>query len=574
MPDILLETESETKLKNVVEKLQQKLEAVRIVFEPLWSDFNKHILPFRDTDAQMLPSISTPNTDASIYSYVGIQANQRLADGLMTHLTPYTDNWLNFKDGDFRKNKDPVIQKFYAESKEVVDHLLKQSNFYLTSHEARYDRSGYGQECIINEDTYINDNKLKFTFLETGSYWVIENSFGLVDGISTKSISTNEDLIDSFGVEALSEKTKQNYQQALRTSDGSGINKFLDEEVEVIHMILPKRYEKFFPLKNGNHQYHEIYYDRTNKKILRTGGYYEQPFTVSRFRKWGKLPYGYCPSAMVLPDIKSHNELQADLFLLEEARLNPRMLIPSSIDENDVDISIGGTTVFDESNPNSVPRTWMDAPNAEDARVLAASREDNIKKAFLNDLFVIFDSEETNKTMSASEATFRRNEKLGLITPTLIRQKIETFDPQLSRVFSIALRHNLLPEIPEQLIQFKNNKATMKTPEIVITSRIGLALEAEKVQTFFTILEMIKGVTDLYPDAVDNFNLDGAIIDATYAQNAPSYWVRDEKNKTEIRESREQMQQLQQIAETGKTISEAEKNFSQAGVDESALLAS
>jgi hypothetical protein len=144
--------------------------------------------------------------------------------------------------------------------------------------------------------------------------------------------------------------------------------------------------------------------------------------------------------------------------------------------------------------------------------------------------------------MTATEVAQRTEEKLRLLGPILGRQHYELLKPLVNRIFSIMMRKNLFPEIPE-ILQDRNI-------QVRYSSKIAKAQRSADADVLMKVMNILGPMVQLQPEIMDNLNGDQAIRYVSKAYGLPEQMLRpfDDVVQTRV-ERQEQQQQMEQMAQ-------------------------
>ena len=504
------------------------LKSKRSAWDTLWQSLADYVMPRKS-------QITTKKTEAvegytdELYDTTVIRANMTLAAGQLNYLTPSNDNWFSFDaPEELKKRGGDIAEKWFGECTEIARRELARSNFYLEIHEMYLDRGGFGTSHLHCEEG--KKSLLNFTNAEVGTYSVDENDEGIVDTVFREFTLTARQAVQKFGLENVGKKIRKCYEDEQ--------SKRMDQEFTFIHAVYPRAEDDRIPGRRdgANKPVASIYVCVEDRYVVRNSGYDEMPSQVSRYLKWGKSCYGYCPAIDALPTVKQVNFIEKMMDALAETAAFPRVLIPESLD-GEVDMRAAGITVFDPNAPAAaMPKEWATAGRYDIGKERVETKQRAIEQAFHVDLFRMF--AELQKQMTAYEAMQRVAEKLVQFSPTFARMQTEVFNGLLQRVFNILWRAGRFPEAPPEVFVPTENGVALAAPEVLYTSRVALAIKALENRAFIEFMQIIGPVVQLRPDVMDNFDLDIAARLLAKNLSLPTKILRDEQDRDGDREAR------------------------------------
>jgi len=501
-----------------------------------WQEIAEYVMPRK---AEITRKSTSPNTDDTeqLFTSAAIEANQTLANGMMSMLMPAESPWFSFDPPEWLKRSE-AAKDWFSQATDIIRAELSRSNFYTEAHEMVLDHGGFGTAAMQVEAGRMS--AFRFTCFDVGSFAVAENDEGHIDTVFRCFELTARQLVIKFGEDAVSSDTRT------KASD----EKQMDEKIEVLHAIYPRDPESYQPggLGTENMPIVSCYLERSSKHMIAESGYNEMPVFVTRFLKWGSSSYGWSPSWMALPESRQLNFLTKMNDTLAEVAAYPRMLIPDGLEE-DIDVRAHGVTYFNGGVAGREPKEWLTGGRYDIGMDREARKTDAINRAYHVDLFRMF--AQLDKQMTAREVAERASEKLVQFSPTATRMTTEFFNPLLQRVWALAVRSGMLPPPPEDIMeQDGEGNFFLPEPNVTFTSRIALAIKGLENVAFTRTFEMIMPVIQVAPETVDNLNFDEITRDLSRNNGLPSHWLRDLPAVEEMRAARaEQQARAQQLEE-------------------------
>jgi hypothetical protein len=260
-----------------------------------------------------------------------------------------------------------------------------------------------------------------------------------------------------------------------------------------------------------------------------------------------------------LPDIKMLNEMSKTDIRAVHKLVDPPILLHD-------DGMLGGGTKVD-MRPNAliyggVSRQGQQLiqPFQTGARVdineqKMEGRRQSIDNAFLVTLFQIL--VETPR-MTATEALIRAQEKGMLLTPTMGRQQSETLGPQIERELDLLMKHKVLPDMPEELIEAGGEY------EIIYDSPLSRMQRAEELVGVQRTMELLAPFAQINPEILDIFDPDNLARVTAEVSGVPTPVLRSPDDLKALREQRAQQQQAEQMAAMAQPVAGALKDAAQA----------
>jgi len=522
-------------------------EQLRIYEERKAQRDGKFMSGWQTLSQYFLPSESNVNVDKTedvvgwtdrIFDTTAIQANQTLAAGQRNWLTPSTEPWAAYEPPEELHEEGDEGAQWLAKASDKAMTSFNGSNFYSVVNMGYLGVGVFGTDLIFCEEGKVQ--ALNFRHCKIGTYTIAEDDEGVVDSVHREFELSGRQAKQMFGEDALPDKMLD------QMRGGKG----LDKKFKFLHAVFPRadsdRLDK--RADGANKPIASVYISIEFKLVVRESGYDEMPYLCSRFMKWGTdSPYGFSPAYLALPDARQLNYVVQYTDALAELLAYPRILRPSNL-EGDVDLRAGGVTTFNIDNPQGIPKEWATVGNLSAADKMKEEKRAAINQFFYVDIFKRLGSNPLlDKKMTAFEISRREAEDLQQFTPAFDRRVTEFLNPLLKRVFGILYRAGKFGQAPDSLMQpVGQNKKGLVMPQIVITSRISMALKALQNRGTETTFGFMQPMLEQHPELLDNWDIDAVARD--YSKNAgmsPDL-VRTIKIRDQIRASRQQQMKAQQ----------------------------
>lgn len=541
--------ERPTSLAQETIDLATQLNSDRSTWDTLWQDISKYVMPAKsDILEEKTPDIS--GWTQNLHDITASQANMKLASGSFDYLV--SGKWFLYEaPEEYRKQIGDNGKRWYKECSEIAQRELNRSNWDMEIHELFLDRGGFGTGGMFVLEGP-GQQGLRFSNQAIGTYAILENEDKMVDTFIKTTSMTVRNMVKKYGYENCAKKVRECYDKG---------GKELSKTFEVIHRISPRDDVRAGPQRGDQKPWASIHVDKENKKLLQVSGFDEQAFIVSRFLRWGRHAYGYCPSVLALPITRSVNLLEKYMDALVEIAAFPRVLIPYTLDGN-VDLRSSGVTLYDPNNPNAIPREWA----TEGRYDIGLDRGEKMRE-FINDAYhvALFEAlADRTKQMTATEVLELKEEKLVNFSPTFARMRQEIFNPVLYRVFNILYRQGKFPDPPDEVRAILPNGATgIIIPEVALTSKLALAMKALENKNFVEFLAMAEMLFQIKPESVDWIKDDAVKLLSENAGVSVDF-INTQEDVDKIRDARAKQQQAAAAAEAAKAAAGVAKDMSQA----------
>jgi hypothetical protein len=516
----------------------------------LWQECGNYVMP-RKSSITEKKTIGSDAWSDQIFDDEAINGNQVLASGQLDAL--FSGRW--FAAQSPIEGAPESVDNWYKRSGEIVLKMTQESNFPLEIHEFLLDRGGFGTSHLHVDE----DDEMTFFFSndDVGEYVVEENDKGFADGYFGCRKYTAAQAVTKWGYKNLGPEVRKKWDEP----EGKGLN----AEFDFVRYIGPRALaeQTFSKMDGPNMPIASIWVCKQDKMVVQEGGFNEQPFVISRYLKWGRSPYGYCPSMLALPIIRQINGIERLMDALAELQAFPRMLIPAGL-EGVVGFGPSGVTIVNPNNPNAWPREWATQGRYDIGKDRAEDIRRRIRRAYHVELFQMLTSmEEMKREKTATEVRAMLAEKISHFSPTFERLRVEVLKPLLTRLFSIAFRAGKLPPIPQEMAAFLQQVGELPFPSFSYTSKLALAIQAHQNLSFVEFIQTVGALFELYPETRDNINPDRTMkmIGDNLGLSVQVWNTEDEKEA--IREDRAEKQAMEMALAAGESASTTAKNMSQ-----------
>jgi len=532
---------------NKVESWRKKAKALEDVFRESWAPHYKEIVDYMaPRKGRYLTSYNPKWEDnrgdkkhQKIFNGTALEAIRVAGAGLQGGLNSPSSPWFTLTLSDTALMEYGPVKDWLYRVREMMMQVFARSNFYTAVHQCYLEMVRFGTATMLIDEDF--DTVVHFRPLTVGEYWLSSNHKNIIDEMYRPLAMSAKQMRQKFGKEKLPTRV------ANALKDNQPFTSF-----DVMHVIEPNM--DFDPSKLGQMRYTSAYYGvscmDSDYEILTSLGYRVKPFVTGRWDVTGNDVYGNSPAMDALPDVKQLNEMEKIKLKALGKMVDPPIKASPAVKKNGgVSLIPGGITYVDEmAGATGATPLYQIQPQLREFVSSMEVVESRIRSAFSNNLFLAVLNNE--RTMTATEAAQKYEEKLMMLGPVIEGLQSEFLDAIIDRVYDVIENMGMLPEIPEEL----QNGTQIK---VQYTS---LLAQAQKM-VGTTAIEKTVGFTlqlaQANPEALDKLDFD-QVIDVYSEMNgiAPQI-VRSDEAVQKLRQGRQVQQQAQQLAQAAPALNQA-----------------
>ena len=468
-------------------------------------------------------------------------ASRTMAAGMMSGITSPARPWFNLQPvARAIMEFGPVKSWFYECTQRMRDVFLR-SNLYQVLPTCYQEMGTFGTGCMwVDEHPETVIRCEAFTW---GEYFISNGADGKASAIYREFKWTVNQLVEKFGLDALSPASKALY-------ENNNGDQFIScaQRVELNMNANPDR------AGSRNLPYSSLVWETgaPGDMVLEDRGYHEFPVMAVRWEAMPGDAYGTGPGRVCLGDVKALQLYERQAARMTETGANPPLQAPAELRGQPSSTIPGGVTYVPMvGGQNQMAPIYQ--PNAAWLSPIQAKiqeHEGRINEAFFVDLFLMVSQLDTVRT--ATEIAARKEEKMLMLGPVLERINDELLDPLIDRTFNIMLRQSmpiwagiidgdpLLPPPPQELIEANSE---IQAEYVSILAQAQKSQNVLGLERFATLAGNLSGA---FPEVLDKVNSDQLIEEYADAIGVVPTVVRGADEVAAIREQRAQQQQAQQ----------------------------
>ena len=484
-------------LKNLDKTIEyfDNLKTKREKWNSVWKDIRQYICP------------QTEQKDL-VFDSTSVWAREQLASGMQSLLVNPSLEWFKIRTMDKDLQEEGEVKAWASDVEKKIFDVFNYagSNFYNQIHEFFLTLAAFGTSIFYVEEDINIPYGLFFRNIALDECYFEENRFGFVDSL--------------YRLFKLPIKIA-----AVKWPDCKELVEMLeknpDERVEILHVVSPSEDKK------GVFSYTSDYIYFETRKLLSSGGYSYFPFLVTRWIKGETEPYGYSPGHYVLPDIKLLNKFKQIDIKLAQKNLEPPLLIPREGYAMPLYTAPGSVNFYRNGMVDKImPIVGMENP------VSSMEQQNQCKEAILKAFYIdIFRMGKNEKEMTATEAQYRIEEQMRMMSPIVGRIETEFLNPLITTVYECLLKYKIIEPLGNEGIDVEYVSPLVRAQK---SSAIG---SIESILGFF----QRSGIVNLFPGIYDNINWDKVFKLFFDLRGAPTNVLRTEEEIEQIRKQRQMM---------------------------------
>ena len=510
--------------KEVVQRYEA-LKQDRSSWEPLWRDIRDYILPdygnFNGDEAT-----SGSKRYRRVIDSTAIEAADILSSGLYSGVSSPSRPWLRLTTLDPDLDSVPEVKEWMTKVQNIMLMIFAKSGIYSHLQQAYVELPVFGQACVISRPH--EDRVVNLQNVTVGEYCFSEDDFGFVDTLYRTISMTAKQMVQQWGIDAVSNVVRNAYQE----------NPFT--RFNVLHAIEP-RWDRDPMKRDGlNKPWLSAYIDMSDYTLLSESGFDEFPAMCPRWQTCGGAVYGRGPGAKALSAAKSLQFLQKGLADLAAYQSNPPVTYPNTFKGELALMRPGGRIPLPPGAQDYIRNAWQVSADPNALQALIVARQEEIHRLFYTNVFQMFASTQ-DSDRTATEVMALEQEKIMMFGPVLERIHSELLDPLVASTFGFMVAQGRLPEPPEEIYQ--------KPLNVEYISVLAEQQKASAAQGIVRLSQEIGMLSQINPSALDKLDTDATIEMLADINGVPPSLIVPGDKVALIRQSRAEQQQQMQAQE-------------------------
>jgi hypothetical protein len=491
----------------------------------------------------------------TVYDGTAISALNLLADGLHGYLVSPAIRWFSLTlpikmpqmraSGNMRQwggksiDEMPDVKEWLEVVEEVMYADFRASNFYETTPTFFRQGGAVGTvSCFLEEDP--KTGRLVFFVPHFRECFIAQDRFGRIDTNYRVWPTTNRDLADKFGKEAIQE-LDPNFIQALKDHPYA--------ERKIIHAIFPRADYDAGKMDNKNMPVASVWMLESGpKKIIRESGFPVSPSITWRWTTNSNEWYGRSPSWFAMVDIlKAQQQALSNLKAGHRASDPPYAMLESL--RGRANLNAGGRTYLKnmEQVPQILDQGLRGIPIALE---FEQATQNAIKEHFHVDFFMLLSQAAFQKVnITATQVIEMQGEKAAVLGTRIGRLQSEFLNPVIDQVFSKESENGAFPPPPDIIYEFQGAKIEVDYvgPLAQAQKRLFKTQNINAALSSLGVFAQVDPTGGLLQEVLDNIDTDITTREILESHGMPAKCIRNDDERRAVREARAQALQAQMV---------------------------
>jgi hypothetical protein len=440
-------------------------------------------ISYRDIERLVMPSFSGSNTedrkseghDDRPVSSVPTSEAILLGSNVYSHSFSNSDR--NFALRAAKEEDREGMKKTLQDWTNIMHRFMQASNFGEVYGEFTRIWSNFGTGIVgIEYDT--ESSQLVFSSIPiTGNVYIFESFNGRVNGLMRLLQLRASDALAMFGEDGLCDKAKK------ALDDMSKVNEKFD-------YILNVQENPKYDAKRSDKEsmrYKSEYVCRTDKRIVKSGGYRTWPYPTSRFIKaHDGSPYGLGICHVADGAIREINTAEAQLVDAIQMQSHSPVVVKDD-EQLEIDEILPDTVIYTTGEITQF-KTTSD-PAVIQARIDQLTIE--LRRQFFSDVFLALTQKRGNKTIPEVEGI--ESEKFAAVGPMIARLRSEFWGTLINTILELLIHAGEI-KIPEGMDMSSAYEVNYISQ---LDTRLGLMDHQKTMQAVTAISGLIAAATEV-----------------------------------------------------------------------------
>lgn len=411
-------------------------------FEVLWQQVARLVLPRKAFFKEKV----SPGTERTrwILDSTAPRALELFASSIHTLLNNPATRWFSLSA---RRDDGTIIDTVAVkEWFEIVENIMlnamtrHSANVYSHLHQAYFDLGAFGTAVLYVDSMRSRDDDLRIKAYHLGDCVIDVDENGLVNELHREFKYTASQAKARWPDRNLG----RSIEELFKTADAKSRSK----RIKFFHAVLPvdEKLKELLPPEIQDATFASVWVNKDDRIVVATGRFDEFPYVVPRWYVNEREIYGRSPGITMLPDIRMVNRIKDTLLRALEKFVDPPLLLPDGGMVSPIRLSPGSVS-FSDGNIQPVQLIPQTGAGIQAGQFELEKIREVIREGFFIPLFATPESPVKTATQVLQEA----DERNRALSPMLVRQQSELFDPLVRRTFRVMDRVGMFPPPPDDL---------------------------------------------------------------------------------------------------------------------------
>lgn len=481
----------------------------------------------------------------NLYDSTALVAVDRFGSYMDSMLTPRSQRWHGLIAGDEELDNNENVSRYFDQVARILFRARYNAKANFSAQmRACYTSIGVFGSSVLFISEALGGGHLQYRSMHLSDCYFSANNSGVIDTVFIKFKRTVRQAVLEYGEDRLPEELTK-----LQT-------KSPEQEFEFWQAIYPSTDTSIKTLDSKSFPFASVVVCCAGKTVVSQSGFRTFPLAVGRLETAPEEIYARSPAMLVLPEVKTLNQIRKSNLRGMHRRSEPPVLA----------FSDGIATRF-SLRPNHINYGALDNQGRELMKPFATGdrpndtlQEINDIREIINDAFMInlFQILSDNGQQTATEVLQREQEKVELMSSKLDKIQNEKFGSMIEREIDLLNSMGMLPEMPPELkeadgqydIQYENPFAKLQKRQDIESFRraFGLALEMGQVD----------------PNVMQLWNYEEVIRDVVKIEGLNSDYLMTREEWAESQQQLQAQQQLAGLAQAAPGAAQAVKSLAEA----------
>lgn len=413
-----------------VVKIFGQLKSDRQNWESHWQEISDYIVPRKnDVNNFKQPGVKR---NVQIFDNTGMNACEILVGFLHGMLINPAAEFFELTTGDMKLDAVDRVRLWLEDSVTRMHFLMNNSNFQTEAYEYLLDL------CSLNTASQtVLESPEKVVFFQTHflkQVYIRENYRGQVtEQYLHKSDCSARQLVEEYGLKNVPDEVKYAFENGK------------EDKYETVQATYPvDQYDGKDKSYKGKPIVSQHIFLKT-KELLKTDGFFENPWTVSRWAKSSGETYGRGPGMNALPEVKMLNLMKETSIKGAQLTIGQPVQMPDD-GYGKLRVKPYGVNYYRSGSKDRIETIFNDT-RIDYAFEIINDHKQTIKETFYVDQLQLPRIDRATK----EEMVMRRDDNGRFLGPLLGRLDIEWLNPMVDRVFGICLRRGMFLPVPPEL---------------------------------------------------------------------------------------------------------------------------